>query len=104
MSEHIIGVLDDIPPGEGRAFVLDDRQIAVYRLRDGGLRALDAACPHHGGPLADGLVDAGVVVCPLHGRAYDLATGAEAGGGPPACAHTVVLDPDGTMRVTLATG
>uniref|UniRef100_UPI0015F02B3D Rieske (2Fe-2S) protein n=1 Tax=Pseudonocardia pini TaxID=2758030 RepID=UPI0015F02B3D len=45
------------------------------RLRDGSLHALDARCPHAGGPLADGQLDARKVVCPLHLRAYSFADG-----------------------------
>ncbi|MCX4094665.1 Rieske (2Fe-2S) protein [Nocardia sp. alder85J] len=103
MTKHIIGSHDDIPPGEGRAYVVEGRQIAVFRLRDGGLRALDAACPHRGGPLADGLLDAGVVVCPLHGHSFDLGTGADTTGGPPACSHRATREPDGTIAVVLGT-
>jgi nitrite reductase/ring-hydroxylating ferredoxin subunit len=33
-------------------------------------------CPHSGGPLADGLVDAKKVICPLHNYAFSLADGA----------------------------
>ncbi|MDT5014525.1 MAG: nitrite reductase small subunit [Mycobacterium sp.] len=77
MTIHHIGSIDDIPVGEGRAYVVDGTEIAVYRLRDGTLRALGAVCPHRGGPLADGLIDDCVVVCPLHGHTYDLSTGAE---------------------------
>ena len=36
------------------------------------MRALDAVCPHRGGPLADGHADASVVVCPLHTYAFRL--------------------------------
>ncbi len=63
---HVLGPLDHIPPGEGRAFDGDGEQVAVFRLKDGGVRALGAACPHRGGPLADGQIDARVVVsrCP----------------------------------------
>ena len=50
--------------------------MAVFRLRDGTVRALDAVCPHRGGPLADGQTDAEVVVCPLHAHVFDLSTGA----------------------------
>ena len=52
----------------------------MYRLRDGSLRALGAVCPHRGGPLADGLTDDAVVVCPLHNYAFDMCTGAEVSG------------------------
>lgn len=101
MSEHIIGAIDDIPIGEGRAYAVNGAQVAVYRLRDGSVRALDAVCPHKGGPLADGLADAHVVVCPLHGHTYDLATGTEVTtGADPVCAHHVSVDPDGTIRIT----
>ncbi len=77
-----LGPVDQIPPGEGRTFAVDGRQIAVFRLRDGRLRAVDAVCPHRGGPLADGLADDTVVVCPLHNHTFDLCTGAEVGGAP----------------------
>jgi nitrite reductase (NADH) small subunit len=75
-----VGTVDDIPVGEGRTFAVNGRQVAVYRLRDGSLRAIDAVCPHRGGPLADGLTDDAVVVCPLHNYAYDMCTGAEVSG------------------------
>ena len=35
----------------------------------------DGGCPHNGGPLAEGLVRDGVVTCPWHWYAYELATG-----------------------------
>ena len=38
--------------------------------------ATQELCPHLGGPLADGLIDQGSVICPLHDRAYDLRSGA----------------------------
>ena len=78
----------DVPFGEGRAVTLDGRRIAVFHS-PGGWYALDAACPHLGGPLADGLVADRRVICPLHERAFDLATGAAAGGGEGICAHAV---------------
>jgi nitrite reductase/ring-hydroxylating ferredoxin subunit len=71
----VLGPVEQIPLGEGRAFAVDGGQVAVFRLRDGSLRALPAVCPHRGGPLADGTLDLNVVVCPLHQHAFDLATG-----------------------------
>lgn len=95
--------LDEIPAGEGRTVVADGEQVAVFRLRDGSVRALGARCPHLGGPLADGLLDDEVVVCPLHGRTYDLVTGAEAGGGAPATPWQVRVQPDGLVCLGAAT-
>ena len=75
--------MEDIPLGEGRAFVVAGTQVAVFRLRNGSLHATQAACPHAGGPLADGQTDVNVLVCPLHLYAYRWSDGASAGGAAP---------------------
>ena len=51
------------------------RKIALFRLRDGRLFALDAVCPHRGGPLAEGVVGRETVICPLHGYKFSLMDG-----------------------------
>ena len=96
-----VGPVDDIPVGEGRAYAVDGAQIAVFRLRDGSLRAVDAVCPHRGGPLADGLADDRVVVCPLHGHTFDLCDGREAAGADLAVRSYPVESVDGTIRITV---
>ncbi|MCV7357814.1 Rieske (2Fe-2S) protein [Mycolicibacterium fluoranthenivorans] len=95
----ILGPVSQIPPGEGRTFAVEDAQIAVFRLRDGSLRALDAVCPHKGGPLADGLADDSVVVCPLHGATFDLCTGQDVAGGDPVRSYPVA-EVDGQIQIT----
>jgi nitrite reductase (NADH) small subunit len=70
-----IGPLDDIPLSQGRTYVIGGRAVAVFRERDGRLFAIDNHCPHRGGPLADGVVGDGTVICPLHGWKIELATG-----------------------------
>jgi nitrite reductase (NADH) small subunit len=66
--------VEDVPLGEGRALTLDGRRIALFRSFEGWF-ALDDACPHAGGPLADGIVCDHAVICPLHERRFALATG-----------------------------
>jgi nitrite reductase (NADH) small subunit len=80
---HTIGRVEDVPLGEGRAFVVEGVQVAVFRLRDGSLHATQAACPHAGGPLADGLTDVNVLVCPLHQYAYRWSNGSSTSGATP---------------------
>jgi nitrite reductase/ring-hydroxylating ferredoxin subunit len=80
---HVVGRVEEVPPGEGRAFVAGGVQVAVFRLRDGSLHATQAACPHAGGPLADGQTDADVLVCPLHLFAYRWRDGASTSGAAP---------------------
>ncbi len=78
--------------GEGRAFVVGDELVAVFRLRDGGVRAVAARCPHRGGPLADGLIDGQQVICPLHNHAFRLADGQCTTGAAPVRIYWVSVD------------
>jgi nitrite reductase (NADH) small subunit len=91
--------VDDVPLGEGRAITLDGRRIAIFRA-GGGWYAIDAVCPHRGGPLADGIVCDRAVICPLHDRRFDLATGAALTTGDGVAAHTVEVR-GGRVFVTL---
>lgn len=101
-----VAALAEIPPGEGRAYVVDSTagpvQVAVFHHRDGRVSAVDAVCPHSGGPLADGQIDSCVVVCPLHLNTWDLRTGASTSGQAPVRVHGVAVDDDGGVRVTPA--
>ena len=98
-----LGLVDDIPRGEGRAYPLDGEQVAVFRLRDGSLRAVSAVCPHRGGPIADGQIDDRVVLCPLHLNAFDLATGECLTAAFALRTFPVTVD-DGVLVVTLPEG
>jgi nitrite reductase (NADH) small subunit len=95
-----VGHVDEIPVGEGRTFAVGGEQIAVFRLRDGSVRAVDVVCPHKGGPLADGLSDDRVVVCPLHGHTFDICTGTEVSDSGMSVRSYPVEVVDGTIRIT----
>ncbi len=70
-----LGPVACIPLGEGRLFETGNTLIAIFRARDGRIYATEPWCPHKGGPLTDGIVAAGKVVCPLHGYTFELASG-----------------------------
>jgi len=74
-AAYNLGSFERIPPGEGRVFRVRDIDVAIFRTRADQLFATQAACPHRGGPLADGLIGAGKVICPLHSYVFELATG-----------------------------
>jgi nitrite reductase/ring-hydroxylating ferredoxin subunit len=97
--DHCLGPLTDIPVGEGRAYAVAGEQIAVFRGRDGSVHAMQAVCPHAGGPLADGLLDARVVVCPLHNNAFELATGNSPTGQPSVRIYPASVDDVGLITV-----
>ena len=84
-----LGRADDVPLLEGRSVAVDGRRLAVFRTAD-GFHAIDHACPHAGGPLADGIVAGGCVTCPLHGLRFELATGRCADGASHVRAYAVV--------------
>jgi nitrite reductase (NADH) small subunit len=82
--------VDDVPVGEGRARTVAGRRIALFRTATGWY-AIDHACPHAGGPLADGIASDCSVICPLHERRFALDSGAPVGhDGPGVAAHRVV--------------
>lgn len=66
---------DELPVGLGRAFEVGGVPLAVFRARTGEVYAVANACPHKGGPLADGMLIGSQVVCPLHAYRYHGTTG-----------------------------
>ena len=76
MSEtyQTVAKVGEIPEGEGRAFEVDGRMIAV--ILDGGrYYAIDDHCPHQGAPLCDGMVEGKTVTCSFHGWRFSLEDG-----------------------------
>lgn len=98
----LIGPVSSIPLGEGRTFRVGTVSIAVFRTRAGEVYATQAYCPHRNGPLADGLIGEGKVVCPLHGYAFHLDSG-EPHGQECAALRTfpVTIDPAGNIVVEM---
>ncbi len=94
-----LGPLDQVPPGEGRAFDVEGQQVAVFRLRGGEVHAVSAVCPHRGGPIADGQIDERIVLCPLHLNAFELATGCSTTGQPPLASYSVAVDGAGHLVI-----
>ncbi|MPZ98148.1 MAG: Rieske 2Fe-2S domain-containing protein [Dehalococcoidia bacterium] len=64
----------DIEPGQIRVFDCAGRSLAVSNI-DGELYAIDNLCTHDGGPLGEGQLRRGRVVCPRHGATFDAKTG-----------------------------
>jgi nitrite reductase (NADH) small subunit len=71
----------DLPPAnEAKEFPCGDKVICVANV-NGTITAMDNVCLHRGGPLGQGVIEKGKVVCPWHGWAWDPRTG-QAGDNP----------------------
>ena len=64
----------EIVEGEGAAFAVEGRMIAVF-LDKGEYHAIDDMCPHMGASLAAGAVHDGTVICPWHAWRFRLCDG-----------------------------
>ena len=65
----------EIPVGQGTFVEHDGLAVAVFNAGGGRFYATGPICPHEDGPLSEGWVEAGAVVCPWHGFDFDLDTG-----------------------------
>ncbi len=69
-----VAKVSDIPPGEARAFEVEGEKIGIFNV-DGQFYAVNNVCTHSGGPLHEGEVVDGRVVCPWHQAEFDLKSG-----------------------------
>jgi NADPH-dependent 2,4-dienoyl-CoA reductase/sulfur reductase-like enzyme/nitrite reductase/ring-hydroxylating ferredoxin subunit len=65
---------DSVPDGGTLAGQVGEDEIVLVRKGD-RVFAIGAHCTHYRGPLAEGLVVAETIRCPLHHACFDLATG-----------------------------
>ena len=81
MSKFVpVASTSEIPAGAGRAFIVGDREVAVFNV-DGTFYAIENGCPHQGGPLVEGWFEGAVVTCPWHAWCFDVRTGEMTMGG-----------------------
>jgi nitrite reductase/ring-hydroxylating ferredoxin subunit len=90
VTAHVVGKLEEFPPGARRSVTVGGRAIAVFNVY-GKLFALRDNCPHQGASLSAGTVtgsitspgpgcygydrNRAVVTCPWHGWGFDLCSG-----------------------------
>src|SRR5262249_58938771 len=76
MTERVeLGDAAEVPEGGLKAFKTGDTMVVVARVGD-RYCAVHYKCPHMGRNLGRGRVEAGAVVCPVHGSGFDMCAGA----------------------------
>lgn len=90
MAKYVVGLVEEIPPGERKIVELAGRSIGVFNI-GGEFYALRNTCPHQGGPLCQGRLTGFLMArvpgeysytrrgeilrCPWHGWEFDVKTG-----------------------------
>jgi nitrite reductase (NADH) small subunit len=68
------------PPGVAKEFTCGNKVVCIANV-NGTITAMDNLCLHRGGPLGQGVIEGGKIVCPWHGWQWDPQTG-QAGHNP----------------------
>ncbi|MEN8239028.1 MAG: non-heme iron oxygenase ferredoxin subunit [Actinomycetota bacterium] len=74
MTWALVGALTDLPEDAGTCVDVDGVTVAVFRSSQ-DVFAIANTCSHAEASLCEGDVFDGEVECPLHGAAFDIATG-----------------------------
>jgi nitrite reductase (NADH) small subunit len=61
-----IGSIRDLPERLGKTVFVGNKEVAVFKLLNGTVRAVENRCPHKGGVLSEGIVSGEFVFCPMH--------------------------------------
>ena len=69
-----VATLSQVPPDSVMEVMVGDQPYAVCHT-GGAIRALSGVCIHRGGPLGQGQIHDGHVVCPYHLWAFDCVRG-----------------------------
>jgi nitrite reductase (NADH) small subunit len=102
MAEWIeVGRVEDIPRLGARVVKTETGNIGVFRTADDEIFALRDECPHHGGPLSQGIVHGHTVTCPLHNWNIELATGQAVAPDEGCAARYPVRVEDGVVAISL---
>lgn len=72
---HKVASHDDLQEGHVRTVTAGHQPVCLTHYK-GDYHALNNSCPHQGGPLGEGFIDAqGYVICPWHGYEYSAIDG-----------------------------
>lgn len=75
MKQIKIGNISEIESKRSRVIFIGDLEIALFKLSNGEIKAIENKCPHKAGKLSEGIVCDHHVFCPLHDWKIDLNDG-----------------------------
>jgi thiamine pyrophosphate-dependent acetolactate synthase large subunit-like protein/nitrite reductase/ring-hydroxylating ferredoxin subunit len=90
----------ELEVGRLTTVVAAGRAVCITRTEH-GYGALDNRCPHQGGPLGDGQIENGYVICPWHGYEYNPCSGRPPEGFSDGATAYAVREREGGLEVEL---
>jgi len=69
-----VASLDEVKKDGRKLIVVNNEKIVLFFL-EGNVYAINAVCPHKGGPLEEGYISDEELVCPWHAFMYNIKTG-----------------------------
>jgi len=88
----------DLPAtNEAKELPCGDKLICVANV-NGEIHAMENTCLHMGGPLGEGVIENGKVVCPWHGWEWDPKTGQSHAPGAKLAVYPVKIE-DGDVLI-----
>jgi nitrite reductase (NADH) small subunit len=87
MKRWVVANVSDIMERRSRTVMVDNTEVALFKLSTGEIKAIENRCPHKGGKLSEGIVCDHHVFCPLHDWRINMNDG-------------LVQDPDAGCVVT----
>lgn len=70
-----VSTLSELPRNLGKTVSIGSLEVALFRLNNGEVRAIENKCPHRGGVLAEGIISGEYVFCPMHDWKISIADG-----------------------------
>lgn len=70
-----VAKVSEIPVGGAKIVLVGGRKVAIFRVKERELYAVDNQCPHQGAPLGEGYLDGTKVTCPWHAWEFDVRDG-----------------------------
>jgi nitrite reductase/ring-hydroxylating ferredoxin subunit len=75
MTEFVVAcALSDLEEDKPKSCQVSGKSVTLVKSK-GRVFAMDATCPHRGGPLSEGFVAEDCIICPWHGWGFHLDTG-----------------------------
>ena len=82
----------ELPPiNEAKEFPCGDKLVCVANV-NGEISAMENICLHRGGPLGQGVISKGRIVCPWHGWEWDPKTGEAQAPGAKVAVYPVKIE------------